>query len=83
MGKWTTLKTGAPALADALAAFDCLVNERVDASTHTIFIGRVVDLELRANGKPLLYASGGYAGLQALAAAARRRQLVLRVKPGR
>ena len=83
-GKWTTLKTGAPALVDALAAFDCLVTERVDASTHTIFIGRVVDLELRPKGKPLLYASGGYAGLQALAAAARRRRAPApRVKPGR
>ena len=41
MGEWTTLRTGAPVLADAVASFDCLVSERVESSTHSIFkIGR-------------------------------------------
>lgn len=66
-GRWGVLKTGAPVLEDALASFDCIVTEKVAASTHTIFIGRVVDVHLRANGRPLLYAGGGYAMAQALA----------------
>jgi flavin reductase (DIM6/NTAB) family NADH-FMN oxidoreductase RutF len=66
-GKWTTLKTTAPVLDDALASFDCVVRETVESSTHTIFIGNVVDVRLRAEGHPLLYAGGAYAGLQVIA----------------
>ena len=64
-GRWMTLKTGAPVLADALVSFDCVVTERVQASTHTIFIGRVVDVRMRPKARPLVYASGTYARLQA------------------
>ena len=67
VGKWTTLKTKAPVLDDALASFDCVVRETVESSTHTIFIGNVVDVRLRAEGHPLLYAGGSYAGLQVIA----------------
>jgi flavin reductase (DIM6/NTAB) family NADH-FMN oxidoreductase RutF len=73
-GRWTTLKTGSPVLEDALVSFDCIVTERVKASTHTIFIGRVVEVGPRSNAKPLLYASGEYASVQALARAARGRK---------
>ena len=59
-GRWTKLKTGAPVLADAIAAFDCVVGETVDSATHTIFIGRVVGVRARADGKPLVYEAGGY-----------------------
>jgi flavin reductase (DIM6/NTAB) family NADH-FMN oxidoreductase RutF len=64
-GRWTTLTTGAPVLADALASFDCVVTERVQASTHTIFIGRVVGVRTRPKARPLVYASGTYARLEA------------------
>lgn len=64
-GRWTTLKTGAPVLEDALVSFDCVVTERVQASTHTIFIGRVVDVRTRPKAKPLIYAAGAYARLEA------------------
>ncbi len=67
-GRWTTLKTGAPVLEDALASFDCVVTEQVTSSTHTIFIGRVVAVHLRTHGKPLLYSGGSYAVAHALAA---------------
>ena len=65
-GRWTTLKTSAPVLDDALASFDCVVRETVESATHTIFIGQVVDVWLRAEGHPLLYAGGAYAGLQVI-----------------
>jgi flavin reductase (DIM6/NTAB) family NADH-FMN oxidoreductase RutF len=64
-GRWTTLTTGAPVLADALASFDCVVTERVQSATHTIFIGRVVGVRARPKAKPLVYASGTYARLEA------------------
>lgn len=71
-GRWTTLKTGAPVLDDALASFDCVIRETVESSTHTIFIGQVVDVRLRAEGHPLLYAGGAYAGLQVIAGRRKR-----------
>ena len=73
-GRWVALKTGAPALTGALAAFDCVVSEQVAATTHTIFIGRVVAMCVRHKAKPLLYASGGYASVQALARALKKRR---------
>jgi flavin reductase (DIM6/NTAB) family NADH-FMN oxidoreductase RutF len=73
-GRWKTLKTGAPVLEDALASFDCIVTEKVAASSHTIFIGRVVAVHLRENGKPLLYAQGTFAIAKALAVARRKRR---------
>ena len=77
-GRWGRLKTGAPVLEDALASFDCVVTEKVAASTHTIFIGRVVDVHVRANGRPLLYAGGAWAVAEALAAARRKRAAAAR-----
>ena len=55
-----------PALASALASFDCEVLERVRAASHTIYIGRVVGVRARQSGRPLLYESGNYASLRAL-----------------
>lgn len=65
-GRWTALKTGAPVLDDALASFDCVLQETVESSTHTIFIGRVVDVQVRRGGQPLLYAGGTWAAIRAL-----------------
>ncbi len=40
-GDWAPLVTGAPVLADALAALDCLVEDIVERHTHAIVIGAV------------------------------------------
>jgi flavin reductase (DIM6/NTAB) family NADH-FMN oxidoreductase RutF len=86
-GRWTTLKTGAPVLQDALASFDCIVSEKFASTTHTIFIGRVVDVRVRTNGGPLLYAGGSFAAIKELArrkrAAARRRAATPKVSKKR
>ncbi|MBM3626349.1 MAG: flavin reductase family protein [Alphaproteobacteria bacterium] len=63
-GAWTTLATGAPVLADALAAFDCVVVDAVDVATHTIFISRVVAVRAREDGVPLAWESGGFASVR-------------------
>ena len=43
--RWVTLATGAPILADALAAFDCLIEEVVERHSHAIVLGAVVSLQ--------------------------------------
>lgn len=63
-GSWTRLKTGAPVLADAIASFDCVVAETVDVATHTIFIGRVVEVRAREDGDALIYEAGVFGSVQ-------------------
>lgn len=62
---WTRLATGAPVLADALAAFDCELEEAIERHSHVIVIGRVVASRITENADPLLYWAGGYRGLSA------------------
>jgi len=63
-GGWTRLKTGSPVLVDAIAAFDCVVAETVDVATHTIFIGRVVEMRVRDDGDALVYEAGSFGSVQ-------------------
>lgn len=45
---WTTLVTGTPVLADALAALDCEVEDIVERFGSAVIIGRVVAVSVRA-----------------------------------
>lgn len=54
-GDWIQLVTGAPLLADALAAIDCRVEEIVDRHTHAIVIGAVAAVRLGASDPALLH----------------------------
>ena len=65
-GAWASLTTGAPALIDALASFDCRVARTIAHGTHTIFLGQVEEIRLGARGKPLLYSDGQYAMIASL-----------------
>ncbi|MGD9784081.1 MAG: flavin reductase family protein [Hyphomicrobiaceae bacterium] len=58
--EWKRLATGAPVLAGALASLDCELLEQHGFTTHSIFIGRVVDGLMRAEAEPLLYFRGDY-----------------------
>jgi flavin reductase (DIM6/NTAB) family NADH-FMN oxidoreductase RutF len=58
-GRWSTLATGAPVLADALAAFDCAIDEIIERQTHAIVIGRVEAVRIKA-APALVYWRGGY-----------------------
>ncbi len=51
--------TGAPILQDALAYFDCTLFEEHVAGTHTVFLGRVVEVGSH-RGSPLGYFDGDY-----------------------
>ncbi len=57
---WRPGKTGSPILQDVLAFVDCRIEARYDAGDHDIIVGRVVDLEAAARGRPLLSYRGGY-----------------------
>ncbi len=52
---WTVLKTGAPALADALIAFDCRIAQSIETATHTLLIAEVVALGLGDPEGSLMY----------------------------
>lgn len=57
---WSTSPVGAPILDDALAGFACVLERSIDDTTHTLFIGRVVDAAYRDAAEPLVYHRGSY-----------------------
>jgi flavin reductase (DIM6/NTAB) family NADH-FMN oxidoreductase RutF len=57
--RWTTLVSGAPVLAEALAAIDCEVEEILERHSHAIILGRAV-ATISGGGQSLIYANGGY-----------------------
>lgn len=57
--EWTTLVSGAPVLAHALAAIDCEVEEIMERHSHAIVLGRAVAV-LNGDGESLIYHNGGY-----------------------
>ncbi|HWA89614.1 MAG TPA: flavin reductase family protein [Rhizomicrobium sp.] len=54
---------GPPALADALAIFECASEARHDGGDHTILIGRVLRFTRRNAGAPLVFHRGRYGAL--------------------
>lgn len=59
-GTFETLVTGAPVLADALAAFDCRVVEVTRGATHNVIFGEVVAVRFSEPGPALLYMHRDY-----------------------
>jgi flavin reductase (DIM6/NTAB) family NADH-FMN oxidoreductase RutF len=59
-GHWLALHTGAPLLSDALASFDCSVEEIIERHSHAILIGRVEAVRRRGGGGALVYWRGDY-----------------------
>lgn len=62
-GIWTTLETGAPVLADAVATFDCRVTDIKTVSTHIVMFGEVVAVQLGSVNPALLYIDRNYRAL--------------------
>lgn len=52
--------TGAPLLEGGLAWLDCHIQQIHDAGDHLIVVARVLDLDVGAEGTPLLFYRGGY-----------------------
>jgi flavin reductase (DIM6/NTAB) family NADH-FMN oxidoreductase RutF len=57
---WLTLATGAPLLADALAAADCTLEKVIEWNSHAIVIGRVRAVRVGSGQGPLVYWQGKY-----------------------
>ena len=57
---WIKLQTGAPLLNDALASFDCVIEEILERHSHAILIGRVAAVRRRGDGGALVYWRGDY-----------------------
>lgn len=59
-GEWRELVTGAPALDDTLANFDCRVIKVFDESTHHAFLCEVLATRERNDGEALIYLNGAF-----------------------
>jgi len=64
-GNWITRATGAPILADALAALDCRVTNIIPLDTHAILIGEVDDIVFGPQAAPLIHFQGAYTSILA------------------
>ena len=60
---WVVLETGAPALADALIAFDCRITQAIETATHSLLIAEIVALGLGDPGSSLIYLHRQYRNL--------------------
>ena len=49
-----------PVLADAIAAFDCLIEEVIERHSHAIVLGAVVSLREGGEEPALAHRRGGY-----------------------
>jgi flavin reductase (DIM6/NTAB) family NADH-FMN oxidoreductase RutF len=62
-GEWTTRMTGAPILADALAALDCRVTNIIPLDSHAILIGEVADIVFGPHAAPLIHFQAAYTSI--------------------
>jgi len=57
---WKPAGTGAPLLDGVLAWIDCEIDRVLDAGDHHCVLGRVLDLGVGHEGRPLIFFRGGY-----------------------
>ncbi|MGW0809403.1 flavin reductase family protein [Nonomuraea sp. NPDC002799] len=63
--EWTGSPGGNPVLEGALAWIDCVVEDEHLAGDHMIVVARVLQLDVHAEGGPLVFFRGGYGGFVA------------------
>jgi flavin reductase (DIM6/NTAB) family NADH-FMN oxidoreductase RutF len=56
----TLTPSGIPVPRHSLATLDCVIEETLDAGTHTVYIARVEDANVSADSPPLLYFNRNY-----------------------
>jgi flavin reductase (DIM6/NTAB) family NADH-FMN oxidoreductase RutF len=59
-GRWRTLATGAPILADSIGAIDCTLAEAFRYHSTTIAVGRVAAFTVSERSDALIFFGGGY-----------------------
>ena len=57
---WRPAPSGAPVLAGVLAWIDCSIEAEHEAGDHQIVVGRVRELDVLHDGRPLVFYRGGY-----------------------
>ena len=57
---WEVGGSGAPLLTEALASFDCRLEDLQEIGSHQVMIGRVLSVRLGAADPPLFYHRRGY-----------------------
>jgi len=70
VGEWREGALQLPYLVGAAAVIACCVEQEIDYGTHSIFIGRVKDVQVTSGGEPLLYQDatiGTFVGIAAQA----------------
>jgi 3-hydroxy-9,10-secoandrosta-1,3,5(10)-triene-9,17-dione monooxygenase reductase component len=58
--RWHVGVSGAPVLDDAIAYLDCRFEAEHPGGDHKIVVGRVLDLDMREDARPLLFYKGVY-----------------------
>lgn len=66
-GDWRQMG-GSPILLSAVASVACESLNFMDVGTHRVIAGRIIDVNVNRNSRPLLYHDGGYCGTSALEA---------------
>jgi len=64
VGEWDELVTGAPALMNATAVFDCEVKQIIDQFSHSIIIGEVLGARHAKGQDTLLYGARRFRALR-------------------
>ena len=59
-GDWTTMITGAPALAGSVVSFDCRVDQSTEVGTHTVFFCQVEAIQFGDANEGLIYFGRSY-----------------------
>jgi flavin reductase (NADH)/flavin reductase len=68
VGAWRAGATGAPLVANCLAAFDCRLDRAVEHTSHVILVGHVVETVLgAAPAVSLVYVNGAFTRVAAVA----------------
>ncbi len=62
LGKEEAKSVDCPRIKEALGHIECEVVNEVDAGDHIIFIGKVLNSEVKKNGKRLMQKGGGFIG---------------------
>jgi len=58
--RWWPAPSGAPLIDGALAWVDCTLEAEYEAGDHVLVVGRVNDLDVADEGRPLIFYRGGY-----------------------
>lgn len=59
--EWETGVLGQPLFRQAVAVFECRLDDMYDTGSHSLLIGQVAQVRTRPDGQPLLYRDGRYA----------------------